>query len=141
MFNPAASVRGPEHQVRECKTPAISPDQTRAVLRNIDTRSIVGLRDRAVVATMIYTAARAGAVARLRLGDFFSDGRQWFLRFEEKGGKVRDIPCRHDLEEYVQEYVRSTTPPRDRVGLRPPRLHKRKPDRRPEPKSGGNSAQ
>ena len=107
ILNPAASVRGPRHQVREGKTPAISPRQARAVLRRIDTQSVVGLRDRAIVATMIYTAARAGAVAKLRLGDFYTDGRQWFFRLDEKGGKVRDIPCRHDLEGYVQDYLRA----------------------------------
>lgn len=105
VLNPAASVRGPKHTVSEGKTPAISPEQARAVLQTIETRSVVGLRDRAIVATMIYTAARAGAVAKLRLGDFYTDGRQWFFRFDEKGGKVRDIPCRHDLEGYVQEYI------------------------------------
>ena len=106
-LNPAASVKGPKHQVREGKTPAISPEQARAVLRSIDTRSVVGLRDRAVIATMIYTAARAGAVARLRIRGFYTDGRQWFFRFDEKGGKVRDIPCRHDLEEYMHAYIQA----------------------------------
>ena len=35
---------------------------------------MVGLRDRAILATLAYTACRAGAVAKLRLGDFQSDG-------------------------------------------------------------------
>ena len=62
---------------------------------------------RAIISTLIYTAARAGAVARLRLADFYTDGQQWFFRFDEKGGKVRDIPARHDLEGFVREYIRA----------------------------------
>jgi len=108
ILNPAASVRGPKHQVAEGKTPAISPEQARRVLHSIDVHDVVGLRDRAIIGVLIYTAARGGAVAKLRLRDFFSDGRQWFLRFDEKGGKVRDIPVRHDLEGYVFEYLRET---------------------------------
>ena len=107
ILNPAASVRGPRHAVSEGKTPAVSPDQARRVLRSIPSGTLVGLRDRTIIGVLIYTAARAGAVARLRLADFYTDGRQWFLRFDEKGGKVRDIPARHDLEGFVHEYIRA----------------------------------
>ncbi|HYH65616.1 MAG TPA: tyrosine-type recombinase/integrase [Urbifossiella sp.] len=64
-----------------------------------------GLRDRAVIATLIYTAARAGAVAKLRRRDFAFDGTQYALRFAEKGGKSREIPVRHDLERYLVDYL------------------------------------
>ena len=39
-----------------------------------------------------YGAAGAGAVARLRLRDFYDVGDQHCLRFAEKGGKSREIP-------------------------------------------------
>jgi len=105
MLNPALSVRGPKHSVTEGKTPALTVQQARRVLASIDTRDAVGLRDRAIIAAMIYTAVRAGAVAKLRRRDFFSDGRQSMLRFDEKGGKIRDIPSRHDLEGFIREYL------------------------------------
>ncbi|MFN0138004.1 MAG: tyrosine-type recombinase/integrase [Phycisphaerae bacterium] len=41
----------------------------------------------------------------LRRRDFYNDGRQFMFRFDEKGGNLRDIPCRHDLEEFMQEYL------------------------------------
>jgi integrase/recombinase XerD len=65
----------------------------------------VGLHDRAVLATLAYTACRAGAVAKLRLCDFQHDGTQYVLRFQEKGGKSREIPVRHDLEGFILAYV------------------------------------
>ena len=49
----------------------------------------------------------AGAVAKLRLGDFQHDGTQYVLRFQEKGGKSREIPVRHDLEGFILAYVES----------------------------------
>jgi integrase/recombinase XerD len=107
ILNPALSVKGPKHSVTEGKTPAISSEQARGVLDSIDTSHLVGLRDRAVIGVLIYTAARGGAVAKLRRGDYYSDGRQWVFRFDEKGGKVRDIPARHDLEGFMDEYVRA----------------------------------
>ena len=104
-LNPAASVRGPRHSVIEGRTPALSVAQARQLLARIDVASLVGLRDRAIIGVLIYTAVRVGAVAKLRRRDFFSDGRQWLFRFDEKGGKERIIPARHDLEGFVREYL------------------------------------
>lgn len=105
MLNPAFSVRGPRHSVTEGKPPALTLKQARQVLASIDTRDAVGLRDRAIIAVVIYTAVRAGAVAKLRRRDFHADGRQSVFRFDEKDGKVRDIPARHDLEGFLSEYL------------------------------------
>jgi site-specific recombinase XerD len=107
-LNPAASVRGERYQVIEGKTPEISIAQARTLLAAIDISSTIGLRDRALLATLIYTAARAGAVARLRKKDFISNGSHYTLRFAEKGGKDREIPVRHDLEQYLLDYLKAT---------------------------------
>ena len=104
-LNPAASVRGERYQLMEGKTPEITVAQERALLKSIRPNGVEGLRDRAIVAILIYTAARIGAVAGLRVGSFVQDGGQWFLRFLEKGGKVRDIPVREDLERYLTAYI------------------------------------
>jgi integrase/recombinase XerD len=115
LINPAASVRGQRYEAVEGKTPEITIEQARTLLaaihieRKTDTGEVVplaiGLRDRAIMATLIYTAARAGAVARLRVKDFRYDGSQWTLRFVEKGGKSREIPVRHDLQEFLLAYL------------------------------------
>src|SRR6516164_4231060 len=105
ILNPASSVKGVEEQVIEGKTPEITIEQARTLLRSVDTGHVVGLRDRAIIATLAYTACRAGAVAKLRLGDFQHDGSQYVLRFQEKGGKSREIPVRHDLEGFILAYV------------------------------------
>lgn len=121
LLNPAATVRAERYQVVEGKTPEISRDQARQLLASIDVSRPVGLRDRAIVATLIYTAARAGAVAALRLKDFTSDGTQYALRFSEKGGKSRSIPVRHDLQGYLLAYLQCLNgpdAPRDAVLFR-----------------------
>jgi len=115
IVNPAASVRGLRYVAVEGKTPEITIEQARKLLASIRVERmnaeiaiepmVVGLRDRAIIATLIYTAARAGAVARLRIRDFQHDGSQWTLRFIEKGGKSREIPVRHDLEKFVLAYL------------------------------------
>lgn len=105
ILNPALSVRGDRYSVIEGKTPEISVKQARQLLASIGTETAVGLRDRALLAILAYTSSRAGAVAKLRRGDFYDTGDQWMLRFEEKGGKAREIPVRHDLQQSIAAYI------------------------------------
>lgn len=51
--NPAHAVRGPKHVVKKGATPVLDREEARALLSSIDTRTLVGLRDRAFIATMI----------------------------------------------------------------------------------------
>lgn len=111
ILNPALSVRGERYQVVEGKTPEITVQGARTLLHSIDASNVVGLRDRAIVAILIYTAARAGAVASLKRGSLYHAGDQWMMHFEEKGGKSREIPVRHDLKQMLFEYI-------DAAGLR-----------------------
>lgn len=105
VINPAATVKAERHSVVEGKTPDIGTTHARTLLKSIAVTDPVGLRDRAVLAVLAYTAARVGAVAKLTLKNFVSDGSQHTLRFAEKGGKSREIPVRHDLERFILDYV------------------------------------
>lgn len=107
ILNPAATVRGERYSVVEGKTPEISKEQARKLVASIDGERPVQMRDRAIIETLIYTAARAGAIARLRLKDFVWDGAQFTLRFAEKGGKSRSIPVRHNLQLTLLRYLES----------------------------------
>jgi len=65
--NPAASVRGPRHVVKEGKTPVLDPAEARALLDSIDTTTPAGLRDRALIALMVYSFARVGAALGMKV--------------------------------------------------------------------------
>ena len=75
-LTPALSVRGPKHKVVGGKTPEITVEQARKLLASIDVTHVVGLRDRAILATMVYTGARVGAVAKLHVKSFYDTGGQ-----------------------------------------------------------------
>jgi integrase/recombinase XerD len=107
VINPAATVKSERYSIVEGKTPEIGGDQARTLLRSIEASDPVGLRDRAVLAVLIYTAARVGAVAKLTVKNLVYDGSQYTLRFSEKGGKSREIPVRHDLEQLLLAYIQA----------------------------------
>lgn len=104
-LNPFASVRGVSHSVVEGKTAEIGIEQVRTLLKSIDLSTVVGLRDKAILGVLAYTGARVGAVATLRIADLRDMGAHRVLRFREKGGKDREIPVRHDLDEWLREYL------------------------------------
>ena len=103
--NPASSVRGPRHSVRKGKTPVLSAEEARALLDAIDVSTPIGLRDRALVGLMVYSFARVGAAIAMRVEDVYVQGRRTWLRLHEKGGKVHEMPCHHNLDEYLHAYL------------------------------------
>src|SRR5574341_362845 len=114
--NPALSVRGPTYILRRGKTPVLTKDETRMLLENIDISSVMGLRDRALIATMVYSFARVGAVVGMRVGDYYRNGKRWWLRLHEKGGKFHEVPAHHKLEEYIDAYINVSGLWEDRKG-------------------------
>jgi hypothetical protein len=49
-------------------------------LNVIDISKIAGLRDRALIATMIFSFARVSAVVHMRVGDYFQNGKRWWIQ-------------------------------------------------------------
>ena len=118
-INPAHAVRGPKHVVKRGKTPILSEEQARQLLASVKiTRttkaedgsdrkvpSLVGLRDRALIGVMVYSFARISAVVAMQVEDYFSNGKRWWLRLHEKGGKRHEMPAHHKIEQFLDEYL------------------------------------
>ncbi len=112
LLNPALSVKTERYSVSEGRTPEITTGQARQLLESIEDDLSIGTRDKAIIGTLIFTAARAGAIAKLKVRDLVDDGNQYSLRFSEKGGKQRSIPVRHDLQLLLIAYLDVVDPMR-----------------------------
>ena len=84
ILNPALSVRTERFSALEGKTPEITVEQARTLLSSITLNTAVDFRDRAVISLLIYTAARVGAIAKLRVGDLIDEGNHVTIRIREK---------------------------------------------------------
>src|SRR2546426_2866246 len=102
--NPASSVRGPKHVVRRGKTPVLKADQARTLLDSINTDTVVGLRDRALIGVMVFSFARVSATIHMKVEDYYQNGKRWWFRLHEKGGKRHEVPAHHNAEAYVDAY-------------------------------------
>lgn len=105
--NPATSVRGPKHVVNRGKTPVLTADEARKLLDSIDTSSAVGLRDRALIGAMVYSFARISAAVAMKVEDYYPEGKRWWLRLHEKGGKRHEVPAHHSAEQYLDAYLKA----------------------------------
>lgn len=114
--NPAASVRGPAYSQRRGKTPVLVPDEARHLLDTIDVATHAGLRDRALIGLMVYSFARIGAALAMRVEDVFMQNRRLWVRLHEKGGKRHEMPCHHNLEDYLTAYIDGCGLREDRKG-------------------------
>ena len=103
--NPAASVRGPSHIVKSGKTPVLDPTEARTLLDSIDLSTQSGLRDRALIGLMVYSFARVGAATGMSVADVYTQNRRLWVRLREKGGKRHEVPCHHNLEDYLIAYL------------------------------------
>jgi len=102
--NPASAVRGPTYVVHTGKTPVLLGEEARVLLDSIQTDTLVGLRDRALIALLVYTFARVSAAVQMNGEDVYMQGKRLWVRLHEKGGKEHTLPCHHELEGYLDAY-------------------------------------
>src|SRR5262245_12277222 len=94
-MNPASSVRGPKHVVKRGKTPVLTAAEARQLLDSIGPGTLAGLRDRALIGVMVYSFARVSAAVGMNVEDYFQQGKRWWFRLHEKGGKRHEVPAHH----------------------------------------------
>src|ERR1700730_3221278 len=61
--------------------------RSRKLPDSIGSNTLIGVRDRALIGTMVYSFARVGATVTMKVGDYFQHRKRLWLRLHEKGGK------------------------------------------------------
>lgn len=112
--NPAWSVRGPRHVVKKGKTPVLTAAEARQLLDSIQADTLIGLRDRALIALMCYSFARVSAAAGMNVEDYYQQGKRAWFRLHEKGGKFHEVPVHHNAVQYVDDYLNAAGIAQDR---------------------------
>src|SRR6202790_1035325 len=107
-MNPAREVKTERFSRTEGKTPAFVEGEVQKLLGVIETSTHTGLRDRALLGVLAYTFARIGAAVNLKVEDYYPSVKRFLLRFKEKGGKEKELPVHHKLEELLDQYLKAT---------------------------------
>jgi integrase/recombinase XerC len=115
----------------------LDPAEARALLDSIDTSTVAGLRDRALIGLMVYSFAWIGAALGMAVEDVYTQNRRLWVRLREKGGKRHAMPCHHNLEEYLIAYLDGADPAQRSQGAAVP--HDRPRQRQAHPHGAATS--
>jgi integrase/recombinase XerD len=104
--NPVKGVKRPKNESDEGKTPALGDAQARELLMAPDDESVKGIRDRAILATLLYHALRREELCKLRVKDFKHERRGVaHLKVSGKGEKTRYVPLHPAASGLILEYL------------------------------------
>jgi site-specific recombinase XerD len=104
--NPVKGVKRPRSEAEEGKTPALADHQARKLLVAPAEKSLKGLRDRAILATLLYHALRREELCKLTVRDFMHErGGVRHLRVSGKGEKTRYVPLHGIARDLVEDYL------------------------------------
>lgn len=103
--NPVHGVKRPKIETNEGKTPALGDDQAKRLLEAPDTETVKGVRDRAILAVLLYHGLRREEAARLTLSDLVERRGIKHLRVHGKGKKIRFLPLHPVAAERIYAYL------------------------------------
>jgi integrase/recombinase XerD len=105
--NPVKGVKRPRTETDEGKTPAIADHQARKLLVAPAEKSLKGIRDRAILATLLYHALRREELCKLTVRDFMHErGGVRHLRISGKGEKTRYVPLHGVAKDLIEDYLK-----------------------------------
>jgi site-specific recombinase XerC len=120
-MNPAGSVRGPRHVVTSGQTSVLDPAEARALLDSIDVGTHAGLRDRALIALMVYSFARIGAALGVTVEDVYMQNRRLWVgcaKSAASGTRCRAITTSRNTSRLISTVQAYPMIPRGRSSAR-----------------------
>ena len=114
--NPVSGVKRPSADNNEGKTPALSDEQARLLLKAPEGNTLKAKRDRAIIAAYLFHALRRSEVADLKVGSLTE--RRGVLHFTVmgKGSKTRYVPAPPAAITAISEYLEAAGHEEDRKG-------------------------
>jgi integrase/recombinase XerD len=104
--NPVKGVKRPKNDSLEGRTPALGDHQARKLLDAPDGESLRILRDKAILATLLYHALRREELCKLKVKDFKHERRGVpHLKVAGKGGKTRYVPLHPAAGGLIHDYL------------------------------------
>jgi integrase/recombinase XerD len=104
-FNPADGVKRPNQGANEGKSPALGDGQAKAILEAPASDTLKGLRDRAILSTLLFHGLRRAELCLLSVGDLQARRGVMHFSVQGKGGKIRFVPVHPHSSQRICEYL------------------------------------
>ena len=103
--NPVDGVKRPLANNNEGSTPALGDAQARRLLEAPPLDTLKGVRDRAIIATLLYHGIRREELCSMRVRDIESRQGVKHFRIKGKGDKTRYVPIHQTAQRLIEEYL------------------------------------
>jgi integrase/recombinase XerD len=103
--NPLRDIKRPRVNRRQGTTRAFSAAEARRILDAPDPKSLLGVRDRAILSLGLQAGPRRSEIASLRVADFHTDAGYKSVRFIRKGGEDHSIAINPQTAQRIAEYL------------------------------------
>lgn len=105
ISNPVRDVLVDGHTGGAARTAILADAQVGALYESIDTSHVVGLRDRAMIGTMIYAFAPVSDLVRLDVSDYGLEEQRRWLTFAGRKSWLRRVPVHPELAKLLDAYL------------------------------------
>jgi integrase/recombinase XerD len=105
LGNPVDGVKRPMANGNEGSTPALGDAQARRLLEAPPPETLKGVRDRAILATLLYHGIRREELCLLRVRDMQSRQGVMHFRVHGKRDKIRFVPVHVLAQRLIEEYL------------------------------------
>ncbi|MGH7068506.1 MAG: tyrosine-type recombinase/integrase [Acetobacteraceae bacterium] len=103
--NPVDGVKRPMANGNEGSTPALGDRQARKLLEAPPADTLKGVRDRAILATLLYHGIRREELCALRTKDLHSRQGVMHFRIHGKRAKIRFVPVNAAAQRTIEDYL------------------------------------
>lgn len=103
--NPVDGVKRPMSNANEGSTPALGDAQVRRLLEALPPDTLKGVRDRAILATLLYHGIRREELCKLCQGGIQTRQGVVHFRVQGKGDKIRFVPVHPTAQRLIAEYL------------------------------------
>lgn len=114
--NPSSGLKLPKTS-NETTREILSLAECNTFLGSIETDTIRGKRDKAIIALLLINGLRVCEIARANVGDLVQTDSCWVLRVRGKGGKNIDTRIRDDVRKVIQGYLKTRGKVQERDAL------------------------
>jgi integrase/recombinase XerD len=94
---------------RDGKTVSLTPAECRRLIEMPDSATPVGVRDRAILSLLAYSAGRVGELAALSVCDYQTTGGHRVLQIMGKGGKERRVALHPEACDRLEAWIETAS--------------------------------
>lgn len=107
-FNPFANVKEEKPVITNKITEFLTEDEAKILIGSIDTSTVLGLRNKTILALALTTALRKSEMINIKISHVTRYGQYDVIEVTRKGGKKDLVKLQPKIKELIEEYLYAT---------------------------------